>query len=73
MHSSTEGRDRRNRAQDVRASPFWRQVLGLAMRMHCDRMLRCFVLCIGVRRVLVKRLGGTMLLGPGERQADRHK
>jgi len=41
--------------------------------MHCGGMLRCFVLCIGVRRVLVQRLGRTMMLCTGKRRPGKHE
>ena len=40
-------------------------------RMNCGGMFCRLVLCIGVRRVLVERLGGTMCAG--ERRDCKHE
>lgn len=41
------------------------------MGMDCSGVLRGFMLCNLVRRILVQRLGWTMLLCPRERRAGK--
>ena len=47
--------------------------LALAFWMHNGRMLGCLVLRVGMRCVLVQRLGRTMVLCPGKRRPGKHK